>query len=432
MQKGSPIRILLAFALTLCCVGCGEGEDLSGNAFPIENGYASAAFPASGALVYNREKVVCTASLVAPDRILSAGHCFMGATAEKIKKVEFVIGYDWKTAVVRAPLDHVITHPGFDNSKWPYAHDIAVGVLAQSITKVKPAMLYTADARTLVGKDVTLVGCGRSANQDDIGLRRQTCVTVSDILDYDWRYKFEGTGACNGDSGGPAYAKLDGVWRQVGVTSGGEGDGCRVNGLYTRLDIHADWLEQQGVPTQTIRDVICSEKADGQCDGLCEIDRDCEEMMCGAQCPPLQSAPPADNTNNGSSNPPMPSGITGLAMQFVKQLCPLCTSSSTPNPAPSSSCPAEWDVDPTTGQCLPPCPTGWVRDAQGFCQFDTSNSSACPPGWVEDGYGYCQPECRYVTRDVIGQECIYSDQFSGKQCFSYPISCDSVSCRCPY
>lgn len=446
-MHSAPLKgLLLALFVTVSSVGCGDSEGLSGHAFPIENGVASAAFPAAGALVYNREKVVCTASLVASDRILSAGHCFMDATADKIQKLEFVIGYDWKTAVVRAPVDHVLTHPGFDRSSWPYAHDIAVGVLAKPIESVKPAMLHIGDAEVLTGKSATLVGFGKSASSEDIGLRRQTTVTIADVLEFDWRYEYEGTGACNGDSGGPAYARIEGVWRQVGVTSGGEGDGCRVNGLYTRIDIHAAWLEQQGVPVQTIRDVICSEASDGRCDGLCEIDADCEELMCGEQCPPIQSAPPADGNGMSGGDPSqqqqMPGGMMGMMMQMMQmfqQVCPMCAPSGgsqpsgggTPSQPSTPSCPTDWHYDANSGQCLPPCPSGWSRDAQGSCQPNAAPSN-CPWGWVEDDYGHCQPECRYVTRDVIGDQCIYNDQFSGNECYRYPVYCDSVSCRCPW
>ncbi|XP_048512327.1 serine protease 27-like [Athalia rosae] len=47
--------------------------------------------------------------------------------------------------------------------------------------------------------------------------------------------------ACQGDSGGPLICN----GMQIGIVSTGEGCGRRERpGLYTRLDIHLDWIEK--------------------------------------------------------------------------------------------------------------------------------------------------------------------------------------------
>jgi len=54
----------------------------------------------------------------------------------------------------------------------------------------------------------------------------------------------EGRDACDGDGGGPLVCQEDGQWFQVGIVSFGIGCGRRgVPGVYTRVQVYQDWLE---------------------------------------------------------------------------------------------------------------------------------------------------------------------------------------------
>ncbi len=87
-------------------------------------------------------------------------------------------------------------------------------------------------------------------------------------------YNFHGEGACHGDSGGPAFSEIGGVWHQIGVTSWGD-PSCSSTGHYQRLDVLGPWLEAQGLPAPRALDC----EAPG-CDDQCEEDQDCWGMMC--------------------------------------------------------------------------------------------------------------------------------------------------------
>jgi hypothetical protein len=60
-------------------------------------------------------------------------------------------------------------------------------------------------------------------------------------------YNFHGEGACHGDSGGPAFSEIGGVWHQIGVTSWGD-PSCSSTGHYQRLDVLALGSRRKACP----------------------------------------------------------------------------------------------------------------------------------------------------------------------------------------
>jgi hypothetical protein len=73
---------------------------------------------------------------------------------------------------------------------------------------------------------------------------------------------------------------------------------------------------------------------------------------------------------------------------------------------PSNGCPADFVLDPTTGECdsiLGPCPEGETRGASGYCAVMPEN---CPPGMYVDEDPLCEP-C--PTEGDVPSECTASE-----------------------
>jgi secreted trypsin-like serine protease len=246
----------------------------------IVGGQKSPAFAATGAFVYNG-KHICTGTLVAPNKVLTAAHCFLDSPSGAIPSAEFVLGASSTSPSVRVKLASVEMHPDFEKDGQPPAHnDVAVATLTESISNVLPVVLNLQDPSPLVGSPLVLVGYGKNGDDDKMGVRRQAEVELAEVLAHNLAYDFHGSGACVGDSGGPAFVELADGWRQVGVTSGGADannpDNCKVTGYYSRLDVNAGWLATQGI-TDGARSRQCGN--DGVCDGACSTDADCAGLF---------------------------------------------------------------------------------------------------------------------------------------------------------
>lgn len=101
--------------------------------------------------------------------------------------------------------------------------------------------------KVICADNMKLTGCSE-VNMTGAELLRQTTVTISDakfgmseiLLD-----QTKGTGACHGDSGGPAYVAVNGKLYLWGVTSRGERDpknDCSQYSVYTNALAYKGWL----------------------------------------------------------------------------------------------------------------------------------------------------------------------------------------------
>jgi len=202
----------------------------------------------------------CTGTLIAPDVVLSAGHCvnyatriFIGNNAEKPGKV----------VAVKARHQHPDYHKGKQN-------DLMVLVLAEKVKNVTPRKLA---GKTLIDKatDGRVVGFGNTDPKGLFGYGLKRMVDVP-IASNDCRDKDDGhddrmtygcdpglefvagkpmleADSCKGDSGGPFYI-LDGdQWELAGATSRSTISAmheCGDGGIYVRVDRYRSWIE--GLP----------------------------------------------------------------------------------------------------------------------------------------------------------------------------------------
>lgn len=85
-----------------------------------------------------------------------------------------------------------------------------------------------------------------------VGSMRQQGLGDADraYVDKNWLFfdQADANGVCAGDSGGPAFVKIDGRWSQVGVASfvanvsPGGGEVCKDIGAHVNLDAHREWM----------------------------------------------------------------------------------------------------------------------------------------------------------------------------------------------
>lgn len=225
----------------------------------IVGGTETDQWPAVGAyLIDGGNSGICTATLVSPDVLLTAGHCADGAG-------ELDAWYNGPSAWGSSssdwvPVHEAILHPLYEVDGSFYAHDLAVLLLAEPITDYDYIPVNTVDFdHTWTGKSLHYVGYGSDTYYQGpgSGIKRETDIP---IIDYYQELIFsyaEGTNTCSGDSGGPALADLDGHLFVAGVLSWGwsygEGqDHCQDGGNASmRVDHELDFLSEFFDPYET-------------------------------------------------------------------------------------------------------------------------------------------------------------------------------------
>lgn len=221
---------------------------------------ASGGFPEC-ACIGDDEGWFCTGVLIAPNVVLTAGHCAPRITRVYLKGRSVLLTGQGEVIEVKA----VHVHPDYDMRYVP-ANDIALLVLERD-SQVPPIELATR-AEVDGADDTQLVGFG----YDDpdrpwgFGTKREANVALPtgfqtpaelEVLEiakgFDNRTEFfagaKGLGidSCNGDSGGPAYVQVQNEWRLAGLTSRAAHDydrKCGDGGIYTRVSAHLEWIAE--------------------------------------------------------------------------------------------------------------------------------------------------------------------------------------------
>ncbi len=214
-----------------------------------------------------RSGVDCTGVLVAPDVVLTAGHCIGGIQTVKLDAA------DYRDKGEEIEVVDTIEHTNSWNT-----FDAAVLILAEE-ARTEPRIIATdclLEDHYADGASVTMTGWGA---KDQNGVQYDTLLRAgtTQVVDHDCsdinkgcnsqvspggelRAGGNGADACFGDSGGPLYLHTPSGDFLIGLTSRGYTQStvnCGEGTIYVRADAILDWVEN--VSGRTLPRFDCDE-----------------------------------------------------------------------------------------------------------------------------------------------------------------------------
>jgi secreted trypsin-like serine protease len=233
----------------------------------------------------------CTGTLIAPDVVLTAGHCI---DASPVAVIVDTVDYG-QPGGEPIRVQWSLAYPD-----WQHAYDVGVVVLEHPATARPRAVAAACSARDglVAGALVHLVGFGlttRSGTGNNTRLHEAQIPIVDPTCDDDpacmpaiapggeFTAGGHGPDACFGDSGGPIYVDTTAGPALIGVVSRAFATGdspCSGGGVYVRADKVMPWIQR--VTHQTIQRTHCSGAGDEDAPAPDAVDPDGASGGCTA------------------------------------------------------------------------------------------------------------------------------------------------------
>lgn len=217
----------------------------------------------------------CTGTLIAPDVVLTAGHCI---DLEPYKVITNTSDF------ARPGGDHIAVKWSLAYPDWAHRYDVGV-LMLEHVARPSPRPIAAAchtNKRLLAGAPLTIVGYGlvTPSGTDENTRLHEAAVPVLDPLcvsdlgcedavrpNGEFTAGGRGTDSCFGDSGGPAFLETAAGPVLVGVVSRGlalPGQPCGNGGVYVRADKVVSWA--QSVTQRRFSRTTCSGELDDRGD----------------------------------------------------------------------------------------------------------------------------------------------------------------------
>ncbi|HWU87801.1 MAG TPA: trypsin-like serine protease [Kofleriaceae bacterium] len=312
----------------------------------------------------------CTGTLIAPQVVITAGHCVFERFPQELW---VAMGPTRMTGPVANVLE-IRFHPLYDRHTEDY--DLALLYIDPPFTDVAPIpVLSMPFDNSMIGTSLRIVGYGVSQKTDPSteGTKRQGTTRLAAYLYAAFTDTASPEATCNGDSGGPALATVNGTEYLAGITSRGD-DACATFGVKTRIDpFVADFIHPYVAATSPDGTQIggfCA--SDMQCAGVAtcvRADDDPIVRYCSVPCEAASGCPTDMTCDRGMCRypAPTPSAVGAPCTRNADCASTLCAHASAQAPL----------------VCTTQCQIGGIGCNRGF---------ECLPDARGDGTHVCIPE----------------------------------------